>query len=86
MDKRTKLILSTVGACAIIIPALLLIFLTPKTQKEPSVSSESRNLDKSAIENVVKDASPRVAEFPSPSPATASAKPKLPIEGSPSAQ
>ena len=86
MDKRTKLILSVVGACAIIIPALLLIFLTPKTQEQPQVSSESRTLDQNTIEEVVKNASPKQPEFPSPSPATSSARPTRPVEGSPSAQ
>ncbi|OGD95634.1 hypothetical protein A3F02_02600 [Candidatus Curtissbacteria bacterium RIFCSPHIGHO2_12_FULL_38_9b] len=79
MNKQTKLILTFVGAAAIIIPALLLIFLGSKTQEDPQVDSGSRTIDQSAIQNTVRNRVPKqvIVTTPTPisSPATDSAQP-----------
>jgi len=82
MDKKTKLILSIIGAGAILLPAVLLLFLTGKTPPEPEVSSGSRQLNTQAIKEAVEKTPPKQPEFPSPTPATPSAKPSPSSGGS----
>ena len=83
MDNRTKLILSAVGISAIVIPAVLLVVLTSRTGEQPQVSSTPRQIDTRAIEDKVKTKSSQEMIFPTPTPATPSAK--VTPEGSPSA-
>ena len=84
MNKKTKFALTIIGISALIIPAVLLIIFTGKTQKEPDISSETRQINTEAIEEAVRKIEPKEPQFPSPSPATQSATPRV-IEGSPSA-
>ena len=73
MNKTTKIFLSMLGLAAIIIPAVLLIVFTSRVQKQPDVSSGSRQIDQSAVESVASKYPKPV--FASPSPASSSAQP-----------
>lgn len=85
MSKKTKLILSIIGLAAVIIPVLLLLFLTGRASKQaPDISSEKREIDTKNIEEAVRKAPKPQIKLPSASGATGAASPKL--EGSPSAQ
>ena len=84
MDNRTKLILSVVGIGAVVIPAGLLITLTPKKVEEPATSSTSRQIDTKAVEETVKNLPKKEIVFPSVGPSTPSARPTS--EASPSAR
>ncbi|OGD83210.1 hypothetical protein A2165_04240 [Candidatus Curtissbacteria bacterium RBG_13_40_7] len=91
MDKRTKLIISVIGVCAVVIPALLLIFLAPNTKTEPQVSSDSRSIDQTSIENVVNKTQQLKPQYSPYTPATNSARSTPivdlePVEGSPSSE
>lgn len=81
MNKQTKLILSLIGVSALIVPAVLLIVFTNKNQQTPEVQSDSRQIDSESIKQTTKKAAPSPVEFPSPSPATTSAKPSPFSEG-----
>lgn len=74
MNKRSKLIVSVIGLCAIIIPALLLIFFSAKTQKEPQINLENRTIDAKSIQDAVKKTPQKAPDFPSPYVSTSSAK------------
>lgn len=82
MNKKTKLILSIVGVSALVVPAVLLIVMTSRTQKLPDVSSGKREIDTKAIVDTLKKSQPTPS--PLPSPATPSASPKT--EGTQSAR
>ena len=84
MDNRTKLILSAVGISAIVIPAVLLVVLASRTTEHAGVSSTPRQIDTGAIEEKVKTNPLQEMVFPTPTPATPSAK--VTPEGSPSAR
>ena len=73
MNKKTKLILSIVGVSALVVPAILLIIMTSRTQKLPDVSSSTREIDTKAIVDTLKKSQPSPSLLPSPSPATPSA-------------
>ncbi|MBI3282982.1 hypothetical protein HYZ70_02800 [Candidatus Curtissbacteria bacterium] len=75
MNKRTKLILTIIGAAAVIVPAVLLITLSAKEPGSPQVSSDKRNIDTRNIEEVARRSAPVASPVavPSPSPSTDSA-------------
>lgn len=52
MNKKTKIILSIVGICAVVVPALLLIFVSRSTDKVPEVDNGKRQIDQKNIENI----------------------------------
>lgn len=85
MSKTVKIILSIVGLAAVIVPALLLIFLGGKSTPEPEVASDARQIDTQSIKDAAGKTQPMQPEFASPSPATSSANPLDIDEGSPSA-
>ena len=82
MNKRTKLILSIIGASAIIIPVVLLVVLTKNPGQDLQLSSDKRSIDTKTIEESVKNVPKPQQISPMPSPATPSASPAS--EGSPS--
>lgn len=74
MNKQTKLILTVLGAAAILIPVVLLLTLSSKAPEVPPVSSEKRNIDTRNVSDVARRSAPRESPaLPSPSPATGSA-------------
>lgn len=73
MNKTTKIFLSILGLAAIIIPAILLIVFTSRGQKEPNISTGSRQIDQSAVESAANKYPKPI--FASPSPASPSAEP-----------
>lgn len=75
MSKRTKLILSIIGAAAILVPAVLLITLSGRAPASPQVSSEKRNIDTGNVGEVAKRLAPSPAILPSAPPSTESATP-----------
>lgn len=87
MNKRTKTILSVIGLSAIIIPAILLIVATRGAQKEPEISSSSRQIDTQTIEDAVNKSGQRTIEIVSPNVSTPSASPNggTNLQGTPSA-
>ena len=77
MNKVSKLVISIIGICAVVVPALLLIFFTSKNQVEPQATSDKRTIDSKSIEDGVKRSEPQqVISVPSPTPATSSAQTK----------
>lgn len=82
MSKQTKIILSIIGAAAIIVPLILLITLSSKTKEAPPVSSDTRSIDAGNVEDAARRAipSPSPQEIPSPSPSTESAQPETVLE------
>lgn len=82
-NKKTKFILSMVGVSAILIPAILLVVFTSRAQKDVRPSTATREIDKKAIEEKVKNVPKQQLVFPSPTASTPSAKPP---EGSSSAR
>ena len=84
MNKSSKLVISIVGICAVVVPALLLIFFTSKNQVEPQTTSDKRTIDAKSIEDSVKKNEPKQVISASSVPvATSSAQTK---ESSPSSQ
>lgn len=75
MNKRTKLILSVIGALAVVVPVVLLLTLGSKAPQAPGVSSEKRNIDTKNVGEVARRAAPSPVALPSPSPSTESASP-----------
>ena len=77
MNKGVKLILSLFGISAIIVPAVLLVFLTKNAPQTEPVSSTPRTIDKKTVEDAVRKApSPSPQLFlPSPRPSSPSASP-----------
>lgn len=74
MSKKAKLIISTVGISAVVVPALLLIFLTGKTPLSAVTNSaDNREIDTKALEDTVKNNKPT----PSPAPVVASPSPTV---------
>ena len=84
MNKQTKLILSIIGASAVIVPVILLIVLTGGDNAIPPVPQENRSINTQTIEEAVKKAPKKDTVFPNQSPSTPSARSES--EGSPSAQ
>ena len=69
MNKKTKIILSFVGICAVVVPALLLMFVSRTTQEAPIVDSGKRQIDQKNIEDIKnKSSAPTNIFVPSPSP------------------
>lgn len=77
MSKRVKIILSVVGIAAVVVPALLLVFLSSGTQPVPQVSQAKRSVDVNSLEDTVKRTMPDSnapaplslpSQQPSPSP------------------
>jgi hypothetical protein len=84
MNKVSKLVISIIGICAVVVPALLLIFFTSKNQVEPQTTSDKRTIDAKSIEDSVKKNEMQQVISASPVPvATSSAQTK---ESSPSSQ
>jgi len=75
VNKQTKLILSIIGASAIIVPVVLLVVLTRSTAQIPQPSGENRSINTKTIEDAVKKAPKKETIFPTPNPSTPSAKP-----------
>lgn len=78
MNKHKKLILSILGLAAIIIPAVLLFYISGSTGQLPQPASGSRQVDTKVVEEAIKRVrpSPTIEFFlPTPSPATSSASP-----------
>ncbi len=85
VNKQTKLILSILGISAVVVPVLLLVFLSGKALKqEPEISSEKRSVDTQNLEETVKKIPKKEPVFASPQPATPSATPVLKEEVAPS--
>lgn len=84
MSKRTKMMLSLVGVSAVMVPALLLLFASSRTQSVPEVSDTKRTIDQSNLEKSAKKV-PVASPVALPSPASPSATPKV-QEASPGAQ
>ncbi len=87
MNKTAKILLSLVGLGAIVVPAVLLMFLSPKVNTGPVQSGDNRTINSSSIENIVNSQPtppPPPVSTPFPRPASSSAQ-TLP-GGSPSAQ
>lgn len=63
--KRTRLILSVVGIAAVIIPAILLVVFSAKDKKQPNVSTSSRQINPSTVEEAV-------GKYPKPAPSLTS--------------
>ncbi len=75
MNKQTKLVLSIIGASAIIVPVVLLVVLTRSTAQIPQAPQENRSINTKTIEDAVKKAPKKETIFPTPSTSTPSAKP-----------
>lgn len=78
MNKRTKMILSLVGVCAVVVPALLLWYVSSHSRLEPQVNSSKRRVDTANVQTSSQNtpaATPRLASTPTPG-ATSSALPK----------
>lgn len=85
MSKKAKLIISVVGISAVVVPALLLIFLTGREpQSKSSSSSDKRQIDTKLIEDTVKKNMPSPIPTPSPSPIPTPSP--NPVEGTGSSQ
>ena len=50
MNRRTKMILSVVGICAVIVPALLLWFLSSNSKQEPQINNIKRSVDAANVQ------------------------------------
>lgn len=69
MNKKTKIILSIVGICAVAVPALLLMFVSRSTDQIPDVDSGKRQIDQKNIENIKdKSSTPTNIFVPASSP------------------
>lgn len=91
MNKTTKILISLVGLGAIIVPAVLLIVLTPKINTNQTPANSNRSINSGAIENIVGQSSqdnrlPVVMPTPTFQPKPASSSAIVIPEGSPSAQ
>lgn len=77
MNKRTKLILSVIGIGALVIPVVLLIFLTERGGQVSEISTARRQLNTQTVEEVAKRTAPASqTPVPTPAPATPSASPQ----------
>lgn len=90
MNKTTKILLSLVGLGAIIVPAVLLVVLSPKVNINQGSASANRSINSGAIENIVNQSpqnNPVIlpTSTPQPIPAATSSAKTIP-EGSSSAQ
>lgn len=89
MNKTTKILLSLIGLGAIIVPAVLLVVLSPKINITQSPANSNRSIDSNAISNIVNQTpqnNPFVLPTPTLQPKPASPSAKVIPEGSPSAQ
>lgn len=50
MNKKTKMILSVVGVCAVIVPALLLWYLSTHSKQAPQINSSKRQVDTVSVQ------------------------------------
>lgn len=74
MDNKTKIILSVVGISAIIIPLVLLMYLSSKPVPKAEVSTGTRQIDANSVNKVVQSNQTKVI-YASPSPSSPSARP-----------
>lgn len=81
MNRTAKIVISAIGLAAVIVPAVLLIIFSARSQAEPKVSNGSRQIDSNKVDEIVSKHPPILV---SPKPATSSASPILP--SSPSAR
>lgn len=86
MSKRTKLILSIIGAAAILVPVVLLVALSGRAPASPQVSSGERSIDTGNVGEVAKRLAPSPVTLPSASPSTESATPATSPSPSPEAE
>lgn len=82
MNKKTKMILSAIGVCAVVVPAILLWIVSSNSRQEPEVDNSSRPVSGTTL------TAPTVRTTPTPvvvtpAPATNSA---VPQQGTSSAQ
>lgn len=75
------MLLTILGIAALVVPVLLLVFLTSKPKSLPTAPQDKRSFDKTSIEETVKKVAPKT---PTPAPASPSASPALNREASPS--
>ncbi|HSX19237.1 MAG TPA: hypothetical protein VLE91_03835 [Candidatus Saccharimonadales bacterium] len=66
MSKQTKLILSVLGACAIIVPLVLLLTLGSKSAPPSQAPGGNRNIDTQNIVDTAKQKAPTPIPTPSP--------------------
>lgn len=74
MDNKTKIILSVVGISAVLIPLVLLMFLSSKPVPTTEIPTGSRKIDADSINNVLQSGQTQVI-YTSPSPSSPSARP-----------
>lgn len=88
MNKTTKILLSLIGLGAIIVPAVLLVVLSPKINTTQSSNEGNRSIDSNTIGNIVNQTPQNNPALPTPTfqPIPASPSAKVIPEGSPSAQ
>ena len=74
MNRKTKTILSVVGVCAVVVPALLLWYVASNTAQEPKIDSSSRSMSGTPAKST--QTKPAVkSPIPTAKPASASAVP-----------
>lgn len=83
MNMKTKIILSIVGLSAVVVPTLLLIFVSRGPEEIPQVDTSSRQIDPGNIERLKKNAveSPLPVAIPTPSPVIPTPTPAINLEG-----
>jgi len=89
MNKTTKILLSLVGLGAIIVPAVLLVVLSPKINTSQSPASSNRSINSGTLQNIVNQSpqnNPVAMPTPTFQPIPASPSARVIPEGSPSAQ
>jgi hypothetical protein len=89
MNKTTKILLSLIGLGAIIVPAVLLVVLSPKINTNQRSADTNRSIDSNSIQNIVNQTpqnNPIVLPTPTFQPIPASPSAKVIPEGSSSAQ
>ena len=89
MNKTTKIALSLIGLAAVVVPAILLTVLSPKSGSAQKAPGANRSINSGAIEDVVNKAFPQesvVQPTPIIQPTPASSSAQIVPEGSPSAQ
>lgn len=64
MSGKAKLILSSVGVAAFVVPVILLVLSTSWTREIPEVPQEKRKVDIKSLEDVVRKNSPGISNLP----------------------
>lgn len=73
MSKQTKLILTVLGLCAIIIPVILLLTITNKTPPTVQVPAGERDINEGNIQETAAKTVPDLVLQPTELPSTGSA-------------